>query len=434
MRRGVAAASSMLDAHRDPLRRSADQLDALNALWQDATRHVPHYAELADRRAVPRRFESLAEFAASVMPVGRGDLRSDLARFQDPRRSASSARVTGGSSGEPLRLPSHRDESVDPLLAMWAARAAFGITPASRVLLVWGHAHLLGGGLTGRLRGLRRRAADRALGYRRLSAYDLKAAEYGAALGLARSGDFDAVLGYSSALDAIARAGQVLPAVAGSAGPRAVIATAEALPRDDSRSVIEAAFCAPLALEYGAAETGVIAYSEPGTGDDLRVLSTHHLVEVLPPTDGERHGEVLVTSVFPRAVPLFRYRIGDRAERADSGADGPSVGRLRGLVGRASGLVPLGGRSAVHSELFAHAVREEPAVLRYQVELRSTGPALLLVVETPATADLQLQRRIADRLRRANAMLADVDVRLVDRPLTTRAGKAPIVIDRRRAD
>jgi hypothetical protein len=40
-------------------------------------------------------------------------------------------------------------------------------------------------------------------------------------------------------------------------------------------------------------------------------------------------------------------------------------------------------------------------------------------------------RHIADRLQRANAALADIDVELVDRPLTTRAGKAPIVIDRR---
>jgi phenylacetate-CoA ligase len=434
MRRDLASVRAKLEAHRDPQRRQADQLLALNAVWQDAIRHVPHYRDLVDRQAVPDRFGSLAEFTEAVAPVSRDRLRSNMVSFQDPRRRTSGARVTGGSSGEPLRIPSQHGESTDPALAMWAARAAFGVTPASRMLLVWGHAHLLGGGVAGQLRGLRRRAADLALGYRRISTYDLSVLGHSAALEVACGSGFDVVMGYASALDAIARSSRARQIAPGPSRLRAVIATAEALPHNDSRSVIEAAFGAPLVLEYGAAETGVIAYSGPETGDDLQVLSTHHVVEVLRPTDGMPLGEVLVTSLFPRAVPLFRYRLGDRAHYRDEAAsDGATVGWLRGLVGRASGLIPLRGEGSVHSELFAHVVRDEPAVLRYQVEVRPTGPALLLVVDTTSTADPGLRDRIAQRLQRANEALSATPIEFVDRPQVTPAGKTPIVIDRRDA-
>jgi phenylacetate-CoA ligase len=141
-------------------------------------------------------------------------------------------------------------------------------------------------------------------------------------------------------------------------------------------------------------------------------------------------GEIVVTSLFRRAVPLLRYRLGD-LESSD-GANGRSarhdVGVLRQVRGRTSGLVSVGGGVTVHSELFAHVIRDEPTVLRYQLVLEDRRTRLDLVVSAP---DTELTRRVAARLRAANARLASVSVSVVDEVSRSVAGKTPLVMDRR---
>jgi phenylacetate-CoA ligase len=431
MSNDIVAASMLQAAHRDADRRRVDQLHRLNAVWRRAIGDVPAYIRLAQELRLLKFFESLAEFAALVPPLERSELRDDVEAHTHPRFRRGADRTTGGSSGEPLTIPTVRGEHRGATAAMWAARGAYGVLASSTMLLVWGHSHLLGTGIDGRLRRCRREVSDRLLGYRRVSTYALDATRLRAALDTILSTRPDVVLGYSGALDAIARANRDRTNLLGDAAPRAVIATAEGLPHANSREVIESVFRAPLALEYGAAETGVIAYSSPRAPDDLVVLSGHHLVEVAPDSANDTIGDVLVTSLFPRAVPLLRYRIGDRALVDSASLPGLDVSLLRNLRGRESQVIDLGARGAVHSELFAHAVRVEPAVVRYQLVLEKERVRLLVLTDATSSDAVHLVRRIADRLRRANGALTDIDVELVDQPSTTRAGKAPIVIDRR---
>src|SRR4029453_6081329 len=121
---------------------------------------------------------------------------------------------------------------------------------------LWGHSHLLGTGLSGRLRRSKVVVSDRLLGYLRFSAYDLrpeKLRKAGAAL-VAHRPDF--VIGYSVALDLFGRANTDRGPDLRSLGLRAVIGTAESFPSPDSRSRLEDLFGCPVTMEYGSVETG----------------------------------------------------------------------------------------------------------------------------------------------------------------------------------
>ena len=90
--------------------------------------------------------------------------------------------------------------------------------------------------------------------------------------------------------------------------PRAIIATAETL-FEPHRRAIRRAFNIEPGLEYGAAETGIIAYSCPNGNMHLNLEGIH--LEIAEP-DKDGFGRVIVTPLLNRAMILLRYELGDR--------------------------------------------------------------------------------------------------------------------------
>ena len=129
------------------------QLRRLNEEWGKAVHSIPYYSILADENALPRRFGSLREFVDAVPPLTREVLqRRDLRVWHD-RPRPNRRRTTGGSTASPIQLPAWRREFRHTSLDPWLGRSWFGISPADRPFLFWGHAHLLGDGWRGRMNG-----------------------------------------------------------------------------------------------------------------------------------------------------------------------------------------------------------------------------------------------------------------------------------------
>src|SRR5688572_591902 len=85
----------------------AFQLDRLNALWDHARTHVPHYRELAG--GLPSRWASLEEFRAGVPLLRRDQVQGRQRRFLSERAGPGHWSQTGGSTGEPLQVFWGRD-------------------------------------------------------------------------------------------------------------------------------------------------------------------------------------------------------------------------------------------------------------------------------------------------------------------------------------
>ncbi len=399
---------------------ASTQLALLNRQWNLTITEVPFYRDLVAQGRLPDRFQSIAQYREVVPLTTRERVQQDGDRMSSSRAPADMYRVTGGTTAEPVQLPTWQAEHVHARSDMWLGRSWFGVEPSSRLFLLWGHSHQLGTGLSGAVQRVKRQIADRVLGYCRVSAYDLSPEALRRAAD--RLVDFrpDWMLGYSVALDMFARVNAERADLLRSAGLRLVVATSESFPDGGSEERLRSLLGCPVAMEYGAVETGVIAHTHPEGG--YRVFWRTHLVELL------EDDSIAVTSLHPRCFPLVRYHLSDEVVTDPSERSAPhGLTRLRDVRGRCNDYVELPGGERAHSELFAHVLRDIDGVLAYQVAAR---PGRCPEIHYMAADELgeQTRRRILERLVKTHAVLSGTDFRRVASLTRTVAGKTPLVL------
>lgn len=400
------------------------QLRALNAAWSESLASSPWARGQRDRLALPDRFGSWEEFESRVPVQRKSDLRRDLAGVTVAPTNVL-WRSTGGTTAQPMRLPVFPSEVEVAALDIWLGRSRLGISASDRLFLIWGHSHIFGVGLKGAVARLRRRISDWALGYTRWNAYRLAPDDLDrAADALLRSGA-RYVIGYASALDRFARANQGRSAALHRLGLAAVIATAEGFPRADSREAVEACFGCPVVMEYGAVETGTIAYERPTGGYD--VFWAHHRLDMLDAGSAGAGRELAVTSLYPRALPLLRYAIGDLIQ-SPAGVD-RGLTEFLAVAGRCNESVILPDGAVIHSEAFTHAIRDVPGVRAYQIVRRQAGGLPSIRYESEAPLTPILVQTLRQRMGRVHPLLSAVDTEWVIAIPPSIAGKHRMVID-----
>jgi phenylacetate-CoA ligase len=403
--------------------RARAQLELLNAEWRRATLRVPYFRDLRRERRLPESFASLESFCERVPPTTRETVQEHLGRLAVEGARPDLVLMTGGSTARPVRLPAWRSEVEATGADRWVGRAWYGVGPDARTFVLWGASHALGTGWRARMNAARRALNDRLLGYLRFSAYDLREEALRAAAEAMLEFRPHYVMGYSVALDLLARANRDrAPAFAGLA-LRAVIGTGEGFPVPESADLVGEVLGAPVGMEYGSVETNIVAHTHPEGG--YRVFWRTFLVE------GERgdsgHHLVRVTSLYPRCMPLVRYELGDEIE-LEPPAPRHAVGlaRFRRVVGRCNDYVPLPDGARIHSEAFSHAVRPCPEVQSFQVAHGPRGVSIRYTAHAPLPDERTAQ--IRERLRRVHPALAAALLVRVERLPQTVAGKTRMVV------
>lgn len=233
----------------------------------------------------------------------------------------------------------------------------------------------------------------------------------------------DSLVGYASILRILAEeqsAGRLHLA------PRAVMSASEVL-TPDTRERIQAAFGVPATNVYAATETAGIA-SECRLGhlhryEDLVIAEVVDDDNQLVP-EGEYGAKTLVTVLFSRTQPLFRYELSDRVAAAPGMAGDLPFSLLAGIEGREEEVLTLGG-VAVHPNVF-HGALERLPVAGWQVIDEGGRVRVLLAgaanVDTAVTAE-----SVRAALERVGARDVEVTVDLVDAIPRTALGKAPLI-------
>ena len=417
-RRGIHALGSSDAGAR------AIQLTRLNQEWTRTLGSSPYFARLRSDRNLPYRFESLEQFVEQVPPTTRADVQANRAEIQCRGAKPDYFRTTGGSTAQPLQLPAWNSEVDQTGPDMWLGRSWYGITPESSVFLLWGHSHLLGTGIAGWYRARVRKLNDRLLGYTRFSAYDLRPDRLRLAADLLQRQRPDYVIGYSVALDLFAQVNQDRACRLRAAGVKVVVATSESFPSDESAARLQALFGCPVAMEYGAVETGLLAHTHPTGGFDT--FWHTHFLDAQP---SDRGHQLYVTSLFPRCFPLIRYAIGDNVILpAEAAGSAVGVRRLAAVAGRCNDYVALEGGAVAHSELFTHAIRMCTEVQAYQVVQAPSGVFIRYVAahQLPSAT----VEEIRGRLGRIHPSLRAVNLQRVAQLQQTVAGKTRMVVSR----
>jgi phenylacetate-CoA ligase len=355
---------------REQDRRGVDgrevQRAALADLFDHCRASVPYYGPLLGAREAEWRRDP--EAVLRTLPLLTKDIIR--ARFDDLKAHDVAARgvyatTSGGSTGEPIRLLQDRrywDRAVATQLlhGAWAGRE-LGELEAN----VWGSERdILEGG-----NGLMMRVANALTNKRYLNAFQMTPEQMRTFLGRLNEWKPRLTAAYASAIYELAR-------FARNEGiavePQNCVVTTSGTLYDHMRETIAEVFGCPVLNRYGSREVGDIA-AECRACSGLHVFPWTNYVEILD-ADGEavapgEEGEIVVTSLHNRVMPLVRYRIGDRGVLgADAGCPcGRRWQRLERVSGRTVDVFKRRDGGLVDGEYFTHLLYYRDWVQTFQV-------------------------------------------------------------------
>jgi phenylacetate-coenzyme A ligase PaaK-like adenylate-forming protein len=396
----------------------ARQVESFNRVWERCHTAIPFYREWRARHGLPARISSVKDLERFPVLTKRVIQEHQRIIFRDGR--IRQQRSTGGSTGEPTRFPFSPRELVPNYADIYVGRSWYGVRPLDRMLLFWGHSHVFGTGLKGVLASHRRRLYDALFNIRRLNAYDVTPATIERyAEVYRREPRVRVVVGYTSCLYQLAKHLREHGGDGRKDGLKAVVVTAETVTEADVELLGEA-FGVPVAIEYGMAETGVIAYSR-GTPRNIQILWDSFAVTADP------GGVLRVTTLYDKLFPLINYDTGDAAEVGEE-AEG-SVLRLSSVLGRSRDVLRLGtvGGGSVHVSgiLLVHVLKSYPHIFSIECEQSGPGQVRILVAADRPLDPAHVKAHFLREIRKDHPDLdgRSVELRQVDAIPKTAAGK-----------
>lgn len=381
--------------------------EALDHAWC----RCPHYRRRWDSEP-PASPDEARAYLRELPLLTKRDLQKHadgLAAHPRPRRITR--KTTGGSTGEPVTVLKDREALARERAASWLAYGWFGVRIGDRGARFWGSPEALG------RRRLRYLAADVAMHRIRFSAFAFDEADLDDYWERCLRFRPDYFYGYVSMLESFARHVRDRGHDPAELELKAVITTAEAL-TPPQRRLISETFGAPVQNEYGCGEFGPIAYECPE--GSLHVMSENLLVELLGP-EGEpvevgETGEVVITDLGNRAMPLVRYRVGDHAVRGEEGCScGRSFPVLEKVWGREYEFVRDAEGRRYHGEffmyLFEDLAEKDLGVERFRV-VQVSESDLRIEVKTDRDLSEEQEAYIRDYVTRRTTGLRPEIVRV----------------------
>lgn len=419
-----------------PDQRAALQLERLQRTLRSASARVPFYTERLKGREV-RSLDELAELPFT----GKSDLREHypLGLFAVPPGELARIHASSGTRGKPTVVGYTQDDLEIWREVMARVMVAAGARPRDLLHIAFGYGLFTGG--LGFHQGAER------IGMTVIPASSGHTARHGLLLrdlspaGLCGTPSF--VLHIAETL--IEQ--EVEPA---RLGLRYGMFGAEPW-SEGVRRALETALGCPAYDIYGLSEIvgpGVSGECEARQG--LHLADDHFLPEIVDPESGERlepgrQGELVLTTLTKRGMPLVRYRTGDiTALTPEPCRCGRTSVRMARIRGRADDMLVIKGVNVYPSEVEAALLDVADLVPHYQlvVDRRQTLARVEVQVEpapgfwercgeTAAShpAAVQLRERVTGRLRASLGL--GVEVTLVSpRTIPRSEGKAVRVVER----
>ena len=333
------------------------QVSRFNEIWSNAYKNIPFYKNWKDKYELPDVIENISDIK-NFPVLTKKDIQDnyELIISHLPRCKTVS---TGGSTGKPVNFPTSKKESDLTYANQYLARSWWHIAPLDSILLFWGHSHLFGNGIKGKINKYKRFIFDQIIGTHRLSAYDMSEEKLKNLHKEVYSSNPTMILGYTSSISKIAKYMDENNLSMGvKSNLKGVVVTSESVSEYDVK-IIEKIFNVPCIIEYGMAETGAIAYSKNKTSE-IKLLWDSFIAQK------DEAGSLYLTTIFEKLFPLINYQTNDIIESENE----DSILTINKIVGRKNDFIEIVNNNRfveVHSELFTHVLKAIPGITNFQV-------------------------------------------------------------------
>ncbi len=412
----------------------------LRRLLQLAATHCPFYADRLRGAGLDAGDPHIRIADLAALPtITKNDIRESLSAMTWLSCPGGVKPYnTGGSTGEPLRFYIDNHRAAADAAARLRARTWWHVRPGDPEVLLWGAPTEL------RTNDRIRRGRDALLNQHILSAFNMTRRTLDDYIAFIRHLRPACLYGYASSIALLARHVIHAGLDRGSLGSdrlRAIFVTGEVL-LDRDRDAITEAFAAPVVIEYGSRDGGMIAMScEAGS---LHIAQENLIIELLDEQGqavqpGEV-GEIVLTHLEAVAMPLIRYRTGDQARRqADlrtccaCGRHLQQLAEIRGrltdhIVCRVAGRI-----RRMHALSLMYVLREAEGLTQFRI----VQPAIDRIEVTVVTNDRftpRIEQDVRHRLRERLGEEMTIEIRRLDRIPPTASGKHACVISHVPAD
>lgn len=347
------------------------QLEKFNEVWQNAYKQIPFYKLWKEQHQLPDRISQLHELKYFPVLTKKDIQKNQTLIFEHLENFQLIS--TGGSTGEPVKFPTSQQEREEIYAGLYLARSWWGFKPFDKVAIFWGHSHLFGSGLRGKINQIKRRISDWLVNSKRFNAYDTSFSTLSRYTKELKNYNPNWIIGYTSTIYKLAKFIQENSIHLNLTNLQGVIVTSETVTSADLH-IIENAFKVPCIIEYGMAETGVIAYAK----------SNSHTLQLLWDSFiGITQNNILnVTSLDARHFPLINYQTDDCIQSDDE----ISIIHINSISGRKKDILNIATSTSfleLSGILMVHILKNYPNI--YDVQFQQLPNNVVKILFTSPT-------------------------------------------------
>ena len=297
------------------------QLHKFNLIWKNSYKNIPFYKHWKKIHNLPDKLSHISELKKFPIINKLVISENENLIFSNSIKSKIS---TGGSTGQPTLFPTSNSNLKDFYGNVYLGRSWWNLGIDDKKIHFWGHSHTFGQGYIGKLNELNRQFKDYLMNTVRLNAYNTSEqniAEYSKVIQKYKP---KYIIGYTSALLKLADYFNYNNLNNNNLKLDVIIPTAETISQNEIL-YLEKIFNCKVAIEYGMAETGVIAYSRYKS-ENIQVFWDSFICSLT------NQCELIVTTLARDEFPLINYATGDIVDTENQKRFG--VHTLKKIIGR----------------------------------------------------------------------------------------------------
>lgn len=352
---------------------------------------VPYYAEVM-RDQGESFYEDPETYLCDLPILTKDTIRGhfDELKSNDLERRKWYYNASGGSTGEPVRFIQDWEYAARSGALTLLFSKLLGREIGESEVCIWGSLR----DIVGSTESWKARSVDKLTNSTFLSVFRLTPADMREFIAILNAKRPKLIIAYAAAMYELAKFAEIegLDVV-----PQAAIITSAVTLYPFMRDTIERVFQCKVFNRYGSREVGDIACERPGL-EGLWVAPWGSYVEIVD-NEGNRvpdgtRGEILVTSLSNFAMPLVRYRIGDRGVLSPHGSrDGGRCGQvLDAVLGRSYDMFINRQGTLIEGGHFMALLWSRDWISKYQVIQESHSHILFKLVKEghgPQQAELE---------------------------------------------
>ena len=277
-----------------------------NQSWKFAYEKFTFYKNWKKKYNLPNSIDDINQL--NYFPIiKKNDITDNFKNiFNETKKIEKISLVsTGGSTGEPAYFPTSILEKKMRYGNVYLGRSWWSIKPFDKTILIWGHSHLFGTGINGKVKNFKRKLYDYLINTKRLNAYNMTETSIIDYIKIINNELPSVIIGYSSVIFKIAQVSKTLNICMLKNKLKGIILTAESVSRNEIK-LIKDVFNTNIILEYGMAELGVIAYSKKKTFN-YNVFWDSFICN-------DSNNGLIISTIDKRVFPLIRYKTNDIVE------------------------------------------------------------------------------------------------------------------------